>query len=58
VTDILPQITPLARTEEAIKTKIWDKDLMSENTVFGRSGASNSRQMLIGYHIYPLHHHI
>jgi len=30
-------ITPLAQIGEAIKINIWDKDLMSENTVFGRS---------------------
>jgi len=48
----------LAGKEEAIKIKIWDKDLMSRNTMSGRSGASNYRQILIYYHIYPLHNHI
>jgi hypothetical protein len=58
VTDIIRQIPPFARIEEAIKIKIWNKDLMSGNNAFGRSGTPNYRQIFICYHIYPLHHYI
>ena len=50
--------TPLAGIDLAIEIKIWDKDLMSGYTVFGRSRGSDYRQMLICYHIYPLQYHI
>jgi hypothetical protein len=58
VTDIRRQITQLAGTEVAIKIKILGEELMSGDTVFGRIGPSNSRQILSGYRIYSLHHYI